>query len=96
MTEPERQKFNEICERVKRGAYLGDDIEWLVAELDSYSRAWKTERETLRKLVDEVSKMVMAQDRVKWTGLALIGRAKRAEGMDAEILALGEALKGFK
>jgi hypothetical protein len=64
MIDAERNKFDEIKVRFEQGTISRDDIDWLATELDSYSKAWKTERDNLRKLVEINQKYQTRQERL--------------------------------
>lgn len=93
MIEPERQHFEEIKERGKRGALLGDDFEWLATELDSYSRAWKTERDNLRKLTEFNIKLCNRQEKIIGALKALADKAEQVADLEYEIRMAREAMK---
>lgn len=93
MIEPERKKFDEIVERGKGGILLADDFEWLVTELDSYSKAWKTERDNMRKMAEIVQRMKETQEKLAGALKALVERAEQDADMEYEVRIAREALK---
>lgn len=93
MIEPERKQFEEIKERAKRGALLGDDFEWLATELDSYSRAWKTERENLRTLTEINIKYRDRQEKLIGALKALADRASQVPDLEYEVRMAREVIK---